>query len=154
MAKGIHSNGCRALLFLLVFGCRAVPVFNAQFGGAGEGGSSVTGCHCPGSSALLEQGSFSLDGMAPPCVDRAGWWETNLVYILSVEWITDPFVLVHAYSDSPVAMLPEMLNCVVWWSALVGHCPLGALPNGGLSLAFRCSLFPMCRLRCWTLLQR
>ena len=33
---------------------------------------------------------------------------------LSVEWVTDPFVLVHAYSDLPVAMLAAMLSCVVW----------------------------------------
>ena len=128
MAKGTHGIGCRALLFLLVFGCRAVPVVNAQFGGAGEGGLSVKGCHCPGSSVLLEQGSFSLGGMAPPCVDRAGCWETNLVYLLSAEWVMDPFVLVHAYwsmlTDLPVAMLAAMLSCVVWWSALVGHYPL------------------------------
>ena len=67
------------------------------------------------------------------------------MYLLSVERVTDPFVLVHAYSDSPVAMLAAMLSCVVWWSALAGHCP---------SLAFRCSLFPVCLLLCWTLLQR
>ena len=79
MAKGSHGNGCRALLFLLVFGCRAVPVVNAQFDGAGEGGWSVNGCHCPGSSVLHEQGSFSLDGMAPPCVDSAGCWATDPV---------------------------------------------------------------------------
>ena len=127
MAKGTHGNGCRALLFLLVFGCRAVPVVNAQFDGAGEGGLSVNGCHCPGSSVLLEQGSFTLDGMAPPCGDRAGCWETNLVYLLTVEKVTDPFVLVHAYSDLFVAMLAAMLSCVVWWSALVEHCPFGGL---------------------------
>ena len=137
--------------FLLVFGCRAVPVVNAQFGGAGEGGSSVNGSQCQDRLRCSNKVPF---GMAPPCVDRAGWWETNLVYILSVEWVTDPFVLVHAYSELPVAMPTAMLSCVVWWSALVGQCPFGALPNGGLSLAFRCSLFPVCWLRCWTLLQR
>ena len=76
---------CRALLFLLVFGCRAVPVVNAQFDGAGEGGWSVSGCHCPGSSVLLEQGSFSLDGLAPPCVNRAGCWETDPVYLFTIK---------------------------------------------------------------------
>ena len=50
------------------------------------------------------------------------------VYLLLVEWVTDPFVLVHAYSDLPVAMLAAMLSCVVWWSALVGHCPGRTLP--------------------------
>ena len=123
---------------------------NAQFDGAREGGWSVSGCHYPGSSVLLEQGSFSLDGMAPPCVDRTGCWETDPVYLLTVKWVTDPFVLVHAYSDLLGAMLAAMLSCVVWWSALVG----GALANGGLSLAFRCSWFPVRWLRRWTLLVR
>ena len=86
---------------------------------------------------LLEQGSFSLGGMAPPCVDRAGCWETNLVYLLSVDWVTDPFVLVHAYSDLPVAMLAAMLSCVVWWSALVGHCAFGGLAQWWLIPGFQ-----------------
>ena len=78
---------------------------------------------------LLEQGSFSLDGMALPCVDRAGRWETDLVYLLTAEWVTDPFVLVHAFSVLPVAMLAAMLSCVGWWSALVRHCPLRGLAH-------------------------
>ena len=83
---------------------------------------------------LLEHGSFSLDGMAPPCVDRAGCWETNLVYLLLVEWVTDPFVLVHSYSDLPVAMLAAMLSCVLQWS---GHCPLGGLAQWWLIPGFQ-----------------
>ena len=93
---------------------------------------------------LLEHGSFSLDGLAPPFVDRAGCWETNLVCLLSVEWVTDPFVLVHAYSDLPVAMLTAMLSCVVWWSALVGAplerpCPMVAYPWLSDVLCFLCA---------------
>ena len=110
---------------------------NAQFDGAGEGGWSLNGCHCPGSSVLLEQGSFSLDGMAPPCVDRAGCWETDQVNLLTVEWVTDPFVLVHAYSVLLGAMLAAMLSCVVWWSALVGHRPFGGLAQWWLIPGFQ-----------------
>ena len=97
----------------------------------------MNSCHCPGSSVLLEQGSFSLDGVAPPCVDRAGCWETNPVYMLTVEWVTDPFVLVHAYSDLLGAMLAAMLSCVVWWSAVVGHCPFGCLAQWWLIPGFQ-----------------
>ena len=86
---------------------------------------------------LLEQGPFSLDGMALPCVDRAGCWETDLLYLFTVEWVTDPFVLVHAYSDLLGAMLAAMLSCVVWWSALVGHCPFGGLAQWWLVPAFQ-----------------
>ena len=42
--------------------------------------------------------------------NRAGCWETDPVYLLSVEWVTDPFVLVHAYSDLLGAMLAAMLS--------------------------------------------
>ena len=86
---------------------------------------------------LLEQGSFSLYGMALPCVDRAGCGETDPVYLLSVEWVTDPFVLVHAFSYLLGAMLAAMLSCVVCLSALVGHCPFGGLAQWWLIHGFQ-----------------
>ena len=85
-------------------GCRAVPVVNAQFDGAGEGGLSVNGCHCPGSSVLLEQGSFSFR-----------WCGARI----RLYW----------------SMLT--LSCVVWWSALVGHCPFGCLAQWWLIPGFQ-----------------
>ena len=60
-----------------------------------------------------------------------------MVYLLAVEWVTDPFVLVHAYSDSLGAMLAAMLSCVVWWSALVGYCPFGGLAQWWLIPGFQ-----------------
>ena len=54
-------------------------------------------------------------------------------------------MLVHAYSDLPVAMLAAMLRCVVWWSALVGHCPFGGLAQWWLIPGFQ-MFFVSCEL--------
>ena len=62
---------------------------------------------------------------------------TVMITVGFPQWVTDPFVLVHASSDLPVAMLAAMLSCVVWWSALVGHCPFGCLAHWWLVPGFQ-----------------
>ena len=52
----------------------------------------------------------------PSMVWRLLAW-TVLVVGRLIRCVTDPFVLVHAYSDLLGAMLTAKLSCVVWWSA-------------------------------------
>ena len=79
---------------------------------------------------------------------RAGWWETNLVYMLSVEWVTDPLSAGHgcllcigpSCCDARCDVdLRGVVVCPGRALPLLGPCPMMAYPWLSDVLCFPCA---------------